>query len=332
MVFFFNFIVFEPYLISLIQSILSSGKYRTSAISSNITYVSHVYTHNFLAYSPHDDLLIFIEPKHHLYVYDAQTIRLIVNLTTTDVIYATSSTSFSVSDRRDLFFIYESRLESGLLSLRVCEVIFNKFKLSFEDKNCIKTLLIHSNKNDMHVNGLTIKRNHAKTEKSILFISTDIGLIYSIFNTYTGILIHEPVILNGTLNEGNIVITPSGIVYYANKQEHTIHELRITQDFRVRYGKIIKSSAIKAPFGLIADECNHLFIATKLMILIMYVEKYTTIRSVLPKTSDLPITIERLNSTTYVYVTVKENSGKIPTTWTFNFLSFIGKLIMSVFS
>ncbi|CAF4767381.1 unnamed protein product, partial [Rotaria sp. Silwood1] len=306
-----------------IQSILSSGKYRTSAISSNITYVSHVYTHNFLAYSPHDDLLIFIEPKHHLYVYDAQTIRLIVNLTTTDVIYATSSTSFSVSDRRDLFFIYESRLESGLLSLRVCEVIFNKFKLSFEDKNCIKTLLIHSNKNDMHVNGLTIKRNHAKTEKSILFISTDIGLIYSIFNTYTGILIHEPVILNGTLNEGNIVITPSGIVYYANKQEHTIHELRITQDFRVRYGKIIKSSAIKAPFGLIADECNHLFIATKLMILIMYVEKYTTIRSVLPKTSDLPITIERLNSTTYVYVTVKENSGKIPTTWTFNFLSFI---------
>ncbi|CAF5226001.1 unnamed protein product, partial [Rotaria magnacalcarata] len=56
----------------------------------------------------------------------------------------------------------------------------------------------------------------------------------------------------------NVVITSSGIIYYANKQEHTIHELRITQDFRMRYGKIVKSNGIKFPFGLMIDECNHL--------------------------------------------------------------------------
>jgi len=64
------------------------------------------------------------------------------------------------------------------------------------------------------------------------------------------------------------------------------------------------------------------------MILVMFIQTYTTIRSVFSKASDLPITIERLNSTTYVYATVKKYSGRIPTVWMFNFLSFSGKLII----
>ena len=64
--------------------------------------------------------------------------------------------------------------------------------------------------------------------------------------------------MNDTSNEGSIVVSSSGTVYYSNKQEHTIYELIITRDFRIRYGKIIKSNAIRFPYGLIADECNHL--------------------------------------------------------------------------
>jgi hypothetical protein len=73
--------------------------------------------------------------------------------------------------------------------------------------------------------------------------------------------------------------------------------------------------------------CLIRYISTRSMILIMFVEKYTTIRSVFSKASDLPITIERLNSSTYIYATVKKNSGKTSSIWMFNFLYFTGNLI-----
>ena len=64
------------------------------------------------------------------------------------------------------------------------------------------------------------------------------------------------------------------------------------------------------------------------MILVMFMEKYLTIRSVFSKASDLPITIERLNATTYVYSTVKKYGSKSVPVWMFNFLSFNGKSIV----
>ncbi len=67
------------------------------------------------------------------------------------------------------------------------------------------------------------------------------------------------------------------------------------------------------------------------MILIMSVQNSLTIRSVFSKASDLPITLERLNSTTYVYVTMKRNPGKMPSYWMFNFLYFSGNLIRLIF-
>jgi hypothetical protein len=69
------------------------------------------------------------------------------------------------------------------------------------------------------------------------------------------------------------------------------------------------------------------YIATRSMILVMLAQSYKTIRSIFSKASDLPITIERLNSTTYVYATVKKSSGKIPSTWMFNILYFTGKFV-----
>ena len=61
------------------------------------------------------------------------------------------------------------------------------------------------------------------------------------------------------------------------------------------------------------------------MILVMYAQNRATIRSVFSKASDLPITLERLNSTTYVYATVKKHSTKTKPDWMFNFLYFTGK-------
>jgi hypothetical protein len=63
------------------------------------------------------------------------------------------------------------------------------------------------------------------------------------------------------------------------------------------------------------------------MILVMFVQTSVTIRSVFSKASDLPITLERLNSTTYVYTTIKKNSGKMPSYWMFNFLYFSGNFL-----
>ena len=237
---------------------LSYGKYQTYQMSSNITYVSRVYTQNFLAYSPLDDVLIFVEPKHQLHVYNAQTVRLIVNLTATNVVYAASLPSLTADNLHELFFVSESRSPRKRILLRVCQVRFDRLKLNFEEKKCIQTLSINYNKTDIRINGFTIKRDHAGSKRSLLFISTDIGLIYSIFDTTTGSLIRQSTVLNDTLHEGSVVVTSSGIVYYANKQEHTIHEIHITPEFRIRYGKIIKSKAIKSPFGLITDECDHL--------------------------------------------------------------------------
>lgn len=60
------------------------------------------------------------------------------------------------------------------------------------------------------------------------------------------------------------------------------------------------------------------------MILIMYTQESATIRSVFSKASDLPITLERLNATTYVYATINKNVKKLQPVWMFNFLYFTG--------
>ena len=239
---------------------LSYGKYQTSEISSNISYASRLYTQNFLAYASIDDLLLFIEPKYQIHVYDAQTIQLIVNISTTDVIIATSTTSLITNSLHDLFFIYETNSETNLISLRTCQVRFNRNKLKFDDVYCIETINIQYDQPNLRITGFTIKRDHAGTKKSLLFISTDLGVIYTVFDTKTGSLIGESTIMNETLNEGSIVISASGSVYYASKQENSIYELRISKDFQLVRGEIIKRNAIKRPFGLIADECNHVYV------------------------------------------------------------------------
>jgi hypothetical protein len=63
------------------------------------------------------------------------------------------------------------------------------------------------------------------------------------------------------------------------------------------------------------------------MILIMFVQTRSTIRSVFSIASDLPKTLERLNSTTYVYATIRKHSGKTGSHWMFNFLYFTGNSI-----
>ncbi|CAF3690181.1 unnamed protein product, partial [Adineta steineri] len=304
---------------------LSYGKYQTSQLSSNITYVPRIYAQNFLAYSSMDDLLIFIEPKHQIHVYSAQTIQLIVNISTTDVVIASSCQSLISESPHELFFIYINHSLTNLIGLRVCQVQFNIYKLNFIPNYCIELIKLQYDQPNLRLYGFTIKRDHAGTDKSLLFISTEIGIIYAIFETRTGVLSNEPLILNETLNEGSIVLSASNSIYYASKQEHLIYELRITRDFHLYYGNITKTNAIKSPFGLVADECNHLYIATRSMILIMYAQASVTIRSVFSKASDLPITLERLNATTYVYATIKRHSTKSRPYWMFNFLYFIGK-------
>lgn len=219
--------------------------------------MSRAYAQNFLAYSPLDDLLIFVEPKHQLHVYTAQSIRLVTHVATSNVVYAASCISLITGDRHDLCFVYESRVKANLLSIRVCEVRFNTSRLQFEDKKCIEST-IRTDRASIRINGFTIKRDHFGTKRSLLFISTDFGLVYTIFDMRTFAIVRKPIILNDTLTEGSAVITSAGVIYYANKEEHTIHEIHVTRDFRIRYGKIIKSNAIKSPFGLITDECNHL--------------------------------------------------------------------------
>ncbi|CAF4009972.1 unnamed protein product, partial [Rotaria sp. Silwood2] len=303
---------------------LSFGKYQTSQISSNISYVKRIYAQNFLAYSSIDDLLIFIEPKHQIHVYSGRTIEHIVNLTSKDVVIATSCASLLSDSHHELFFIYETNSKTNLISLRVCQVLFNRSKLAFENNLCIETITFQYDQPDLVINGFTIKRDHAGTKKSLLFISTRVGVIYTAFDTLTGSLFGQPMIMNETLNEGSIALSSSGSIYYASKEEHLIYELKISRDFRLHYGKIIKANAIKYPFGLITDECNHLYIATRSMVLVMFVQTYSTIRSVFSKASDLPITLERLNATTYVYATMKRNARNIPSYWMFNFLYFTG--------
>ncbi|CAF3870500.1 unnamed protein product [Rotaria magnacalcarata] len=306
----------------MLQAMLSYGKYQTSQMPSNISYTSRYYGLNFLAYSPIDDLLIFIEPKHQIHIYNGHTIQLIANVNTTDVVSATSCASLLSESQHELFFIYETNTESNLISLRVCEVQFDIPNLKFEENICIGTIIVQYDQPDLRLNSFTIKRDHAETNKSLLFISTDIGLVYAVFETNTGVLVNEPTIMNETLNEGSVVVSSDGSVYYASKQEHLIYELHITKDFRLNFGQIIKANGIKHPFGLITDECNHLYIATRSMILVMSLKTFSTIRSVFSKASDLPITLERLNSTTYVYATIRANAKKLPSYWMFNFLYF----------
>lgn len=62
------------------------------------------------------------------------------------------------------------------------------------------------------------------------------------------------------------------------------------------------------------------------MILIMSMQKYTTIRGISLKTSSLPITIEKMNATTLVYATVKVDPNKGPSMWMFHFLTFLGNM------
>jgi len=193
-----------------------------------------------------------------LYVYNAQTIRLIVNLTINDIVYATSSASLISDNQHELFFLYETRLDPNFVSIRICQMHFDIFQLKFDEIKCIKSLIIRCDALNLRIYGFTIQKDYMKSQKSLLFVSTDKGIVYTVFDMTNLSLVRDPVILNDTLNEGSIVMTSSGIVYYANKHENTIHEIYISRDFRMRYGKIIKSNAIKSPFGLIADECNHL--------------------------------------------------------------------------
>lgn len=237
---------------------LSFGRYQTSQISSNVTYTSRFYAQNFLAYSSVDDLLIFIEPKQQIHVYNAQTIQLLVNLTTNNVVIATSTVSLTTDARHDLYFLYETPSETNLITFRLCQVRFHMVRFIFDDQFCLEPIQIQFDQPNLRVNGFTIKRNHAGTKKSLLFISTDLGLIYTVFDTHLGSIIGESTIMNETLNEGSIVLSSSNVLYYASKQEHLIYEIHIQRDFRLRYGKIIKTNAIKYPFGLITDECNHL--------------------------------------------------------------------------
>ncbi|CAF1225320.1 unnamed protein product [Adineta ricciae] len=311
-----------PQICSKLQSMLSFGKYQTSQISSNITYVPRLYAQNFLAYSSIDDFLLFIEPKHQIHIYDAQHVQLIVTISTIDVIIATSCTSLISESPHELFFIYANHSSTNIIALRVCQVRFDIDRRDFTQNYCIQPITLQYDQPNLRVYGFTIKRDHAGTNKSLVFISAEIGLIYSIFDTKTGILLSEPLVLNETLNEGSVVLSSSNSIYYASKQEHLIYELRITNDFRLTYGNVTKGKAIKSPFGLIADECHHLYIATRSMILIMYTQESATIRSVFSKASDLPITLERINATTYVYATINKNAKKTQPYWMFNFLYF----------
>ncbi|UJR30617.1 hypothetical protein I4U23_018142 [Adineta vaga] len=304
------------------KSMLSFGKYETSQISSNITYVPRIYTQNFLAYSSIDDLLLFIEPKHQIHIYDAQTVQLIVNISTTDVIIATSCTSLISESPHELYFIYANHSLTNIITLRVCQVRFNIYRLDFDQNYCIEPIILQYDQPNLRIYGFTIKRDHAGTTKSLLFVSTQIGLIYTIFDTKTGVLQDTPLVLNETSNEGSVVLSSSGSIYFASKQEHLIYELRVTNDFHLTYGNVTKGKAIKSPYGLITDECHHLYIATRSTILIMYTQESVTIRSVFSKASDLPITLERLNATTYVYATINQKSKKSQPYWMFNFLYF----------
>jgi hypothetical protein len=237
---------------------LSYGKYQTVQISSNITYVPRVYAQNFLAYSSIDDLLIFIEPKHHVHVYNSLTMELLANLTTTSIVIATSCTSLPTGTGHDLFLIYETYTQSKRIQLRICQARFNLLRKTFEHDYCIETLTIPYNQSDLCISGFTIKRNHAGKNNSLLFISTELGLIYTIFDTYTGSLLSEIMLFNDTLTQGSVALSSSGTIYYANRGDHVLHELYIGRDFQLQYGKTIKTKAIRSPFGLITDECNHL--------------------------------------------------------------------------
>lgn len=237
---------------------LSYGKYQTAQIPSNISYSTRFYGLNFLTYSPIDEILIFVEPKHEIHVYNGQTIRLMATIPNTDVAIAASCASLLSESPNEPFFIYQTYSNSSLISLRVCQVYFEKEHLNFEDTQCIDAINVQYDQPDLRINGFTIKRDHAGTKNSLLFISTDLGLVYTTFATETGSIIGEPMILNETLNEGSIVVTSGGSIYFASKQENLIYELYVTRDFGLRYGKIIKANAIKQPFGLITDECNHL--------------------------------------------------------------------------
>jgi hypothetical protein len=237
---------------------LSLGKYQTFQVSSNISHIPRAYAQNFLAYSPLDHLLIFIEPKYQISVYDAQSIRHIVSLPINTVPIGTSTRSLVTNDHYDLYFIYESQLEFNSIALRVCQVRFDMIALDFHNKTCIESFNLSHNESNFRINGFSIKRDHAGTSKSLLFLSTNIGLVYMIFDTRSGAIVRLPAVMNDTSNEGSIVVSSSGSIYYANKKEHIIHELIVARDFRIRYGKIIKSNAIKYPYGLTTDECNHL--------------------------------------------------------------------------
>ena len=237
---------------------LSYGKYQTLQMTSNISYSPRVYAQNFLAYSSVDDLLIFIEPKHHVHVYNAQTLQRLIHFPTTDIVIATSCVSLSTTAGRDLFLIYETYTDAKVIQLRVCQVRFDLTKSVFDNLYCLETLIIPYPRPDLRIHGFTIKRDHAGTNNSLLFVSTEMGLIYTIFDTRTGALLSEIMMFNETLNQGSVALASSGSIYYANRQEHLLYELHVTRDFHLRYGKTIQTKAIKSPFGLITDECNHL--------------------------------------------------------------------------
>ena len=237
---------------------LGTGKYQTYQISSNVTYATRLYTQNFLTYSPLDDVLVFIEPKHQIHVYDGKSLQLIMTIPMSNVLIGASAISLFSRDHHELYFIYEYSVTSKFIALRLCQVHFNRLTMKFENRTCIDTLKIYKAKSNFRINGFAIKRNHAEKNRSFIFLSTSMGLIHAVFNTQTGVFTRAPITMNDTSSDGSIVVSSKGAVYYAAKQEDTIYELLIGNDFRVRYGKIIKSNGIKNPYGLIIDECDHL--------------------------------------------------------------------------
>ncbi|CAF1313216.1 unnamed protein product, partial [Didymodactylos carnosus] len=243
---------------SKMQSMLSYGKYQTSQMSSNITYVKRDYPHNFLAYSPDNDIIVFVEPNYIVHVYNSKSMLLLANISTNEIVIAGSCVSFTTITTTTsplttaLFFIYQEH-KKLVYTLSVCQVNFDVIQLIFTKVYCIESLKINIVR-DIKITGFTIKKDHQYVEgkaKSLMFISSDIGIIYFIFDSNSGLLHREPMFMNETLNEGNIVVSSSGSIFYANMHDHIIYELFVTKEFRIKYGKIVKSNAIKYPFGLI---------------------------------------------------------------------------------
>lgn len=237
---------------------LSYGRYHTYQSSSNITYASQFDAQRFLTYSPNDNILIFIEQKHQVHVFDVKSHKPMVTIPMDNILISLSAPSIFLRDRHELYFLYESLGNSRFVELSFCNVHFNFVQLIFENRTCTQSLKIPYKTSSFVVYGIAIHRDTIQSKISILFISSNIGLIYTVFDLHTSKLIRSPIIMRETSTVGNVVVAKSGNIYLADKQGNTIYQMMITRNFRLRYGKVIKSNAIKDPFSLITDECNQM--------------------------------------------------------------------------